>query len=181
MKLRGLLQSAGLASGSPFWAWALTLSDQVEQAAPVPQYMQVRRNTTDQSFAAVGDVVFNDVPTDVGGLAYNSTTGQWTLDANSTYELEFFGWFANFGGNGDIVQTEWVNAANTPLVTPTGSTFGGYFTPGGLSTLGASNKPVMKTIYRTGNAPEVVKVRITNITSTADLQAGSHAIVRKIG
>lgn len=160
--------------------WRIAVSQALDAGSFVPQYNQARR-TIDQSFASVGDVILDDVPTSVGNLAYNTLTGEWTLEAHATYELEFFGFFANFGGVGDIVQTDWVDSTDTTLVTPFGATFGGYFTPGGLSTIGASNKPVSKVIYRTGAVPEVVKIRVTNLTSTADLQAGSYAIVRRIG
>lgn len=160
-------------------AWRVAVSQALDNAA-AQQYNQVRR-TIDQSFAAAGDVIFDDVPTSVGGLVYDTATGRWTLDPSTTYELEFFGWFGNFGAASDVCQTDWVDAANDVLVTPFGATFGGYFTPGGLSTIGASNKPVSKVIYRTGSVSEVVKVRVTNLTSTVDMQAGSYAIVRKIG
>lgn len=180
-----LKRTAGQASlHSPLGQWRQKISTavdqlQTQQTQQTQQFMQARR-TIDQSFAAVGDIVLDDVPTSVGGLVYDTATGLWTLDANTTYELEFFGFFANFGGVGDIVQTEWVDSTNTTLVTPFGATFGGYFTPGGLSTIGASNKPVMKTIYTTGPTPEVVKIRVTNVTSTVDMQAGSYAVVKKV-
>lgn len=162
--------------------WRQRISGVVDQiqTQQTRQYMQARR-TIDQSFAAAGDVVLDDVPTSVGGLAYDTATGLWTLDADTTYELEFFGFFANFGAAGDVVQTEWVDSTNTTLVTPFGATFGGYFTPGGLSTIGASNKPVSKVLYHTGAVQEVVKIRVTNVTSTVDMQAGSYATVRKVG
>lgn len=161
--------------------WRVAVSQALDTALDTSQqYNQVRRSPFEQSFAGPGDVIFDDVPTSVGALIYNTTTGEWTLDANTTYELEFFGFFDNFGNAGDVVQTEWVDSTNTTLVTPFGATFGGYFTPGGLSTIGASNKPVSKVIYSTGPSPEIVKVRVTNVTSTVDLQAGSYAIVRRI-
>jgi hypothetical protein len=183
-KLLDLLKAstgeASMFSKLGLWRQRVSIEVAQIQIQQILQYMQVR-GAIDQSFAAVGDIVLDDVTTSVGGLTYDTATGLWTLDANTTYELEFFGWFANFGGVGDVVQTDWVDSTNTTLVTPFGATFGGYFTPGGLSTIGASNKPVSKVIYRTGAVQEVVKIRVMNVTSTVDMQAGSYAIVRKVG
>lgn len=177
-----LLKAAGGEASlrSALGRWRKAVSSALDQLQD-ESYSIVRQTPFAASFATpTADVILNEEVVRVGSaVTYDDATGRWTLAASGLYELEFFGQFENFGAVGDTAQIAWTDLANAELVAPTGSSLGTVFFPG-TSTINASTKPVSRLLYPTGAAAEQIKLRLTNLTSTGDLSAGSYAIVRKL-
>lgn len=143
-------------------------------------YIEVRRASSDQSvdFSAATDIVLNTIAVD-GGIAYDTTTGVFTLAEAGLYELEFFGTWTNFGTpNTTAATVQWVSHQGLPF--PTGLS---TWVVSATGTQNTGSQPVAKVLYL-APAGAQVKVQASNLGGggTADLLRGaSFAPVRKVG
>jgi hypothetical protein len=159
--------------------WRRAVSSELDKLLS-STFILVRRASTDQSvdFSAEDDVVLNSVVED-GGVAYDASTGVFTLEAG-LYELEFHGTWINFGTPDTTAATvQWVSHP-TGAALETGLT---TWVTSASSVKNEGSQPVAKVLYRSAAGAQVkVKANAAGGGGTADLLRGSsYAVVRKIG
>lgn len=174
-----LKAAAGEASlHSKLGSWRLAVAQALDELL-APDYIEVRRGTSDQSvdFSAENDLVFNAIAKD-GGVEYDVGTGVFTLKAG-LYELEFFGTWINFGTpNTTAATAQWVShPANTALATGLST-----WVVSATGTQNTGSQPVAKVLYRAAAGDQVkVKASSAGGGGTAELLRGSSfACVRKV-
>jgi hypothetical protein len=145
-----------------------------------PKFAEAKMVDAVQSIAdlSASTPVLLDTLISDGGVPYDPLTGVFSLDANSTYELEAQLKFENYGTPAtDVARWRWIDSLGNTL--PPGHRVEGYAVPA-TSSLDVSLLTSAKTVFRTTEAIGA-QIVATNGTGSADVSLSSWAIVRKIG
>lgn len=131
-------------------------------------YVQVK-NSTNFSVTANATIVFNTVVSKIGIIDYNTTTGNFTLKANTTYRL------ATSGSSDASFQwwpVAWEYAAN-----------GAYLNSQlrGISSTDNPGASHLEMIYTTGTSDEIIRLAVDGNHSGTLSANGGWAIVQAIG
>lgn len=122
------------------------------------------------------DIVFDD--SGYGDIAYNPATGVFRLLASRKYQLTAHFTLANYGGDTNVVEIQWVDADTD---VPLHAGHGAVLTPG-TNTNSINAQPTADTFHQTQGVVQDVKLRVTSVAGTADALGGAcSALVREIG
>jgi hypothetical protein len=153
---------------------------QAKASAPsTADHIGVTRTTSNQPGVTAGtDLVLNSVSSSSGGIAYNSTTGVFTLKAGVKYDLRAdlaFNLFTNTTTG--FIAYEWVDAS-TNSVLP--GTVNSIVSPP-TRTANESGQPFAGGIY-TPTTNQQIKIRVRSASGSADMRTAlSSASIIQIG
>ncbi|MBL7747364.1 MAG: hypothetical protein JNM19_08065 [Chitinophagaceae bacterium] len=140
------------------------------------QYAYAMRSTDQTGIGGNTNLVFDNLVVS-NGIAYNTSTGVFTLTAGKTYRLSFGADFLSFSNNtSGYISTTWVDAnTNTALVDMNALAYPATTTSNAF----ASNN--VEIIY-TPSTNQAIRLRTTGATGTATMNAdNNYAIVQEIG
>jgi hypothetical protein len=124
-------------------------------------YIATSRTGSGQNFTGAGDVILNTTVRSVGSsVAYNTSTGVYTLTAGTTYELSFTpSWSFSGISNNPFVQYDWVDAtSNTALDSNSGSFCTAYSYNYNYA---EKNYNIISKLVYTPSTNQTVKIRVT--------------------
>jgi len=125
---------------------------------------------------ASGTNIIMDAP-GFGNIAYNNTTGIFTLGPSTSYRLTAHFALVNYTGETTNMGIEWVDAITNVRLHPDQ---GAFLTPG-TNTNNLNAQPTTETFHTTGSAGQTVRLRVTSATGTATALGGlSYAMVQAI-
>lgn len=177
MKLLSLLKSAsGEASlGSALGRWRQAVTNVIDAMAP--KYVITSLTGAPQAIPdlSVSTPIILDTISADGGVPYNTATGVYSLEANSLYELAFYGLFQVFGTEAnDFTTVNWQDSQGNVLVPDVFSVHLPLTTTQNIGT-----QTTARILYRT---TEAIDVRIMSQDGSGSASVGSsYAIVRKLG
>lgn len=139
-------------------------------------YVSAVRGSSNQAGITTGtDLVWNSVS--AGNIALNTGTGVFTLSAGKTYKLSAGPRFVNYSAANLNTVFEWVDAVgNTQL-----STGAGIGTQYPMTATDQNGMQGVAELIYTPATNQTVKVRVTVLGGTADLQVGSWVNITQLG
>jgi hypothetical protein len=113
------------------------------------------------------NIVFDDPG--FGDISYNNATGVFRLLPNKKYQLTAHFCLANYGGDTNVVEIQWVDADTNVVLRPG---HGAVLTPG-TNTNSINAQPTADTFHQTPGLVQDVRLRVTSIAGTAEALAGA--------
>ncbi len=143
------------------------LSAIIAGGGAAPQYYEAK-NTVPQNIAGLTNFHF-DTATAARGISQPDNES-FQLTVGKTYHLLFHGHADGFGGVTDSLEFRWVNNSLTPI--PVADSIKGVMRPA-TSTAASSNDGFADCIYTVPPGGDVVHVRVTAVSGSATISAGS--------
>jgi hypothetical protein len=161
---------------SRFGRWAEYVSSKLDSLSAVS--ITTAMVNAPQAIANLGTatVIKLDTTVDDDGVPYDVSTGLYTLEANSLYELGFYPQVQSFGTEAsDFAVLYWADALNNSLRD--NCTAVAY---PATSSQNACAQPNVHVFYRTGGAAEQVHIHSGGGQGSASIGTDSYAFVRKV-
>lgn len=180
MNLQSLLSGTGSESGlsSMLGRWRQAISQVVDAIAPT-KYVVAAMAHAPQVIADLGAataIVLDRISTNKG-VAYNATTGRFSLEASSVYELAFYPQWLSFNTVAtDFAVYYWARTSDDNILADNTTAIA---VPA-ASTQNLCAQTVARVIYTT-TAAEAVYLKSAGGQGAASVGLESYAIVRKLG
>ena len=167
------------AIGGPVGRWRQLVSRTLDdlQTAGTLDLIETRGFSATQTVGNGTDILLPDTMFSNGAIAYNPSTGIYTLVPGKLYELDAGGLLDNFSNaTGGFIRISWCATDNNPLTAE----LPGFYKPS-TSTVASSNGGLSRAVIRPANATEAqIKMRVVAATGTAEVGTFFGAIIKEL-